>query len=47
MAPDNTVLIYDDIRDSDGQRTGQMRNLTQIRNLNPNNCNAAQRSRAQ
>ncbi|KPQ00313.1 MAG: NHL repeat domain lipoprotein [Bacteroidetes bacterium HLUCCA01] len=38
MAPDNTVLIYDDIRDSDGQRTGQMRNLTQIRNLNPNNA---------
>lgn len=37
MAPDNTVLIYEDIRNTEGQRTGQMRNVTQIRNLNPNN----------
>jgi len=37
MATDNTVLVYDDIRNTQGQRTGQMRNLTQIRNLNPNN----------
>lgn len=37
MAPDNTVLVYAGVRDNQGQRTGQMRNSTQIRNLNPNN----------
>lgn len=35
-APDNTVLVYDELRDSNGDRTGKMRNISQIRTLNPN-----------
>lgn len=35
-APDNTVLIFDELRDSEGNRTGEMRNTSQIRTLNPN-----------
>jgi hypothetical protein len=37
MAPDNTVLVYAENRDAQGRRMGTMRNITQIRNLNPNN----------
>ncbi|MEX0609475.1 MAG: hypothetical protein WD016_13350 [Balneolaceae bacterium] len=35
-APDNTVLVYDELRDNNGDRTGKMRNTSQIRTLNPN-----------
>ncbi len=36
-APDNTVLIFNHILDQDGNRTGKMDNIAQIRALNPNN----------
>ena len=36
MAADNTVLIYTENRDSQGNRLGTMRNTAQIRALNPN-----------
>lgn len=34
-APDNTILIFDELRDAEGKRTGKMRNISQIRTLNP------------
>lgn len=34
-AADNTILIYDEVRNSEGKRTGKMRNTSQIRALNP------------
>jgi hypothetical protein len=36
IAPDNTVLIYTELRDEQGIRTGRMRNVGQIRALSPN-----------
>jgi hypothetical protein len=36
VATDNTVLVFSEDRDSQGNRLGTMRNTTQIRNLNPN-----------
>ncbi|MFO8028838.1 MAG: hypothetical protein R6U28_03175 [Cyclonatronaceae bacterium] len=35
-APDNTILIYSLLTDSQGNPTGKMRNVGQIRALNPN-----------
>ncbi len=35
-APDNTILIYGPILDGEGNPTGRMRNVGQIRALNPN-----------
>lgn len=35
-APDNTVLLFVPVRDAQGEPTGKMRNVTQIRALNPN-----------
>lgn len=36
MAPDNTVLVFSENRDAQGNRMGTMRNTTQLRTLNPN-----------
>jgi hypothetical protein len=36
VATDNTVLVFSEDRDNQGNRLGTMRNTTQIRNLNPN-----------
>ena len=36
VAADNTVLVFTEERDNAGNRTGIMRNTTQIRTLNPN-----------
>lgn len=35
-SPDNTVLVFDELRDGEGNRTGKMRNTSQLRTLNPN-----------
>lgn len=35
VAPDNTILVYNEIYDSEGNRTGKMQNVSQLRALNP------------
>lgn len=36
-APDNTILLFNHILDEQGNKTGKMRNITQIRAVNPTN----------